>query len=138
MTPKGYQLSAIRALQRHAKAGDVDGFQAYIRGPLFLEALTKCGADNLPGLLHAHALAALLCEQRTRLPKAPPTRRWGGGSGSIWTQPTELAKLARAYAIAGNDHEKAGRLLGVTAGAARLARKRHLLVSTTEDRRSAA
>jgi hypothetical protein len=36
------------------------------------------------------------------------------------------AKLADAYAVAGGDDEKAARILGVSLGSARLARKRHL------------
>ena len=35
-------------------------------------------------------------------------------------------KLADAYARVGGDDEKAARLLGVTLGSARLAKKRHL------------
>ena len=36
------------------------------------------------------------------------------------------AKLAGAYDVAGGDDEKAARILGVSLGSARLAKKRHL------------
>ena len=43
-----------------------------------------------------------------------------------WGDPAMRAKLATAYARAGGDDEKAARILGVTLGSARLAKRRHL------------
>ena len=47
------------------------------------------------------------------------------GKLANWRDPAMLAKLADAYAQ-GKDHEGAARLLGVTVGAARLAKWRYL------------
>ena len=43
-----------------------------------------------------------------------------------WDNPVMRAKLANAYVRAGGDDEKAARILGVTIGSARLAKKRYL------------
>jgi len=43
-----------------------------------------------------------------------------------WGDPVMLAKLANAYVRAAGDDEKAARILGVTVGSARLAKRRHL------------
>ena len=48
-----------------------------------------------------------------------------------------LAKLANAYVRAGGDDEKAARILGVTVGSARLAKRRHLNLPTTGHRQKA-
>ena len=45
---------------------------------------------------------------------------------SNWSDPAMRAKLARAYAVAAGDDERAARILGVSFGSARLAKKRHL------------
>ena len=52
--------------------------------------------------------------------------------------PTGPAKLAQAYAVAvaAGDDEKAARILGVSLGSARLAKKRHLGAAATVGRRS--
>ena len=47
------------------------------------------------------------------------------------------AKLANAYAGAGGDDEKAARILGVTLGSARLAKRRHLSAETNNNREKA-
>jgi hypothetical protein len=41
-------------------------------------------------------------------------------------RPVMRARLANAYVRAGGDDEKAARILGVTVGSARLAKRRHL------------
>jgi hypothetical protein len=43
-----------------------------------------------------------------------------------WSDPIMVTKLADAYAQGGGDDEKAARILGVTLGSARLAKRRHL------------
>ena len=48
------------------------------------------------------------------------------------------AKLANAYVRAGGDNEKAARILGVTVGSARLAKKRYLDTSATDHRQKTA
>jgi hypothetical protein len=48
-----------------------------------------------------------------------------------------LAKLTNAYDLAGGDDEKAARILGVTIGSARLAKRRHLDAPSRDQRRKA-
>ena len=71
--------------------------------------------------------AEALCEARARWALVQPapigTRRAQKGS---WTRPEERARLAAAYDQAGGSDEKAARILRVTPGSARLARKRYL------------
>ena len=43
-----------------------------------------------------------------------------------------FAKLVDAYAVAGGDDEKAARILGVSVGSARLAKKRRLNSAVTD------
>jgi hypothetical protein len=47
-----------------------------------------------------------------------------------WSDPAMRARLEAAYSRAGGDDEKAARILGVTLGSARLAKKRHLAGAT--------
>ena len=47
------------------------------------------------------------------------------------------AKLATAYATAGGDDERAARMLRVSLGSARLAKKRHLDAATIGPRKEA-
>jgi hypothetical protein len=54
-----------------------------------------------------------------------------------WGDPVMLAKLANAYGRAGGDDEKAARILGMSLGSARLAKRRHLGAAATDDRRKA-
>ena len=49
-----------------------------------------------------------------------------------WDNPVMRAKLANAYVRAGGDDEKAARILGVTVGSARLAKKRYLDAPATD------
>jgi hypothetical protein len=126
-TPQGYLNHSTRILKRHAKAGDVDSFRAYIRSDEFAQAVVGVGSGMRPILLRQYAIYAAECEARTKLPLPKPKRR----AVSRWQTPAAQASLARAYAVAGDDHEKAGRILGCTAGAARLARKTYLVAPAT-------
>ena len=47
------------------------------------------------------------------------------------------ARLANAYVRAGGDNEKAARILGVTVGSARLAKRRHLGAPEIDHRQKA-
>ena len=120
MTPQGYLANTAKVMKRIANAGDVDAFRAYTVSDTFIEALVKIGPKQRQSLLRQYAVYAAECEAFTRHKLAKPQRR----PTSRWLDPKAQAKLVKAYAIAGNDHEKAGRLLGCTAGAARLAKKR--------------
>ena len=74
--------------------------------------------------IEAHALY----EAKSKLPLAAPIALNARTSAKLtnWRHdPVMLAKLADAYARA-RDHEEAARLLGVTVGAARLAKRRYL------------
>lgn len=122
MTPAGYLNRTTRVLKRHADAGNVDAFRAFIRSDEFANAMIGVGTGLRQSLLKAYTQYATICEYRTRHQLPKPKRR----ATSRWLTDAARAKLARAYAVAGDDHEKAGRLLGCTAGAARLARKRYL------------
>jgi hypothetical protein len=122
MTPAGYLNRTTRILKRHAQAGDVDAFRAYVRSDEFADAIVGTGTSLRQVLLNRYAAYAALCEASTRYPLPKPQRR----PTSRWLTDRARAQLAKAYAIAGDDHEKAGRILGCTAGAARLARKRYL------------
>lgn len=122
MTPAGYLNRTTRILKRHATAGDVDAFRAYVRSDDFADAMVGTGTVLRQVLLNRYVEYAKLCEASTRYPLPKPQRR----PTSRWLTDAARARLAKAYAIAGEDHEKAGRMLGCTAGAARLARKRYL------------
>ena len=122
MTPAGYLNRTTRILNRHAKAGDVDAFRAYVCSEDFANAIVRIGPALRQTLLNRYAVYAARCEANTRYRLPEPKRR----PTSRWLTDEAREQLARAYAIAGDDHEKAGRILGCTAGAARLARKRYL------------
>lgn len=126
MTPQGYLNRTTRILKRYAKAGDVDAFRAYIRSDEFAGAIVEVGPILRQTLLRVYSEYAARCEGNTAYPLQKPQRsnksRWGTDAGR--------AELAKAYAAAGTDHEKAGRILGCTAGAARLAMKRYLSAPT--------
>ena len=80
----------------------------------------------------------MLCEANAphRLAKPKPIHAKRAQKVS-WGDPAMRAKLATAYARAGGDDEKAARILGVTLGSARLAKRRHLGAPATELRQKA-
>jgi hypothetical protein len=67
------------------------------------------------------------CEAKARSPLAAPIALNARTSVKLanWRDPDMLARLRNAYARTEN-HEAAARLLGVTVGAARLAKRRYL------------
>jgi hypothetical protein len=88
--------------------------------------------------MRTHATAEAMCEVRAphRLVKPKPIHAKRAQKAS-WSDPVMLAKLANAYVRAGCDDEKAARILGVTVGSARLAKKRYLGAPATELRQKA-
>jgi len=75
----------------------------------------------------AFARAEALCEAKAPQPLAMAKRIDAKRAEKVsWNNPAMRAKLAAAYADAGDDDEKAARTLGVSPGSARLARRRHL------------
>ena len=75
----------------------------------------------------AGAMAVTMCEAKAAYPLVPPRPIDAKRAQKInWNDPALRAKLVGAYAVAGEDDEKAARILGVSLGSARLAKKRHL------------
>jgi hypothetical protein len=112
---------------RLARKGDVEGFRAYVRSEAFLADFIGIDPDRRQTAMRCHARAEALCEANARHPLVQPrpidAKR---AHKTNWSDPTKLARLADAYAVAGGDDEKAARILGVSLGSARLAKKRHL------------
>jgi hypothetical protein len=125
--PRGNLSSISRTLKRFARYGDVAGIRSYVRGAAFLDAFNGLDPERRHSAMLAYVEAVAECEARTRLPLAPPVALNARTSAKLanWRNPAMLAKLAAAYAQA-QDDEGAARLLGVTVGAARLARRRYL------------
>ena len=137
-TPRGCLKSITTAFKRLARAGDVDGFRAYIRSDAFLAALNGLDPQGRQSAMRCYATAEAMCEARAphRLVKPKPIHAKRAQKTS-WDNPVMRAKLANAYVRAGGDDEKAARILGVTVGSARLAKKRYLDASATDHRQKA-
>src|SRR5262245_42868804 len=126
-TPRGYLRSITAALAQYARNGDVDAFRAYLRSENFLDAFNGLAPDRRQSVMRAHARAEALCEATARHPLAKPKPIHAKRAQKAnWSCPVMRAKLADAYAVAGGDDETAARILGVSLGSARLAKKRHL------------
>ena len=129
---RGYLSTMTNALKRHARNGDVAAFRAYIESDAFRRAFEGLEPRQRRGALRCWSEAEALCErmapQRLAKPKRLDAKR---ASKTQWSTPAMRAKLANAYARAGGDDEKAARILGVTLGSARLAKRRHLDVPAT-------
>jgi hypothetical protein len=127
-----------QTLMRLARNGDVEGFRAYVSSDGFGRAFTGLDPNQRQSALRCYGKAEALCEAKARHPlvKARPidARR---AQKANWSDPAMRAKLANAYARAGGDHEKAARILGVSLGSARLAKKRHLDAATFGPRKKA-
>ena len=126
-TPRGCLKSISTALQRLARSGDVEGFRAYVRSDAFLNAFAGLDPDRRQSAMRAYAKAEALCEAKARHPLLKPKGIDAKRAEKVnWSDPVMRTKLADAYARVGGDDEKAARILGVTIGSARLAKKRHL------------
>ena len=117
-----------RTLMGLARKGDVEAFRAYVRSDAFLADLIGIDPDRRQSALRCHARAEALCESNARHPLVKPRPIDASRAHKVdWkNDPVIRAKLADAYAVARGDDEKAARILGVTPGSARMARKRHL------------
>ena len=137
-TPRGCLRVITTALKRLARSGDVEGFRVYVRSSAFLAAFNGLDPERRQSAMRAYARAETLCEAnapyRLIRPKPIDAKRVQKVS---WGDPVMRAKLANAYARAGGDDEKAARLLGVSLGSARLAKRRHLVTATTNHRKKA-
>ena len=137
-TPRGCLKSITTALKRLARNGDVERFRAYVRSDAFLAAFNGLDPKRRLSALRASASAETLCEANAPhclvKPKPIDAKR---AQKASWGDPVMRAKLANAYARAGGDDEKAARLLGVTLGSARLAKRRHLGAAAIDHREKA-
>jgi hypothetical protein len=124
---RGNLSSISRTLTRLARYGDVAGIRAYVCGHAFLAAFNGLDPERRHSVMLVYSRAIAECEGRARLPLVAPVALNARARGKLanWRDPAMLAKLADAYAHA-KDHEAAARLLGVTVGAARLAKRRYL------------
>lgn len=85
--------------------------------------------NSIPPHLRRRAIQAITeAESRAHdgLPPPVKAKRMGDGPKCNWKDPALRAKLARVYAICGDDHDKAGRMMRITSGAARIAKGRFL------------
>src|SRR5262249_48047767 len=129
-SPRGRLSSIAKTLKRLARHGDVAGLRAYVCGDAFLAAFLGLDPDRRHSAMLAYARAVAASEARARLPLAAPVAPVALNARTLrklanWRNPAMLERLADAYAQA-KDHEAAARLLGVTVGAARLAKRRYL------------
>jgi hypothetical protein len=136
--PRGCLKSISTALRRLARYGDVEGFRAYVRSDAFLAAFNGLDPERRQSAMRAYAKADALCEAKAphRLVKPKPIDAKRAQKVN-WGDPVMRAKLVNAYARAGGDDEKAARILGVTLGSARLAKRRHLDAPATGHRQKA-
>ena len=126
-SPRGNLSSISRTLKRFARLGDVAGIRTYVRGDAFIAAFKGLDPERRQTAMLLFAEALATCEAKAKLPLAAPVALNARVSAKLanWRDPILRAKLADAYAHA-NDHEGAARLLGVTVGAARHAKRRYL------------
>jgi hypothetical protein len=127
-----------QTLMRLARNGDVEGFSAYVRGDAFLAAFSGLKPGRRQSAMRCHARAEALCEAKARHPLVQPRPIDAKRTQKVnWRDPAMRAKLAAAYAAAGGDDERAARMLRVSLGSARLAKKRHLDATTIGPRKNA-
>src|SRR5262245_33960283 len=124
MTTRRGCLRVLTAkLMRLARNGDVEG----VRSDAFLA--------TFDGLDPKHRQTAMRCHFRAEAPGRG--RHPLVDTGAIdakrtqkvnWRDPAMRAKLAAAYATADEDDERAARILRMSLGSARLAKKRHWML----------
>ena len=123
--PRGCLRVLTATLMRLARRGDVEGIRAYVRTDAFLASFMGLDPDRRQSAMRCYGRAEALCEAKSAHPLVRP-RPIDAKRTISWVDPTMRGKLANAYARAGGDDEKAARMLGVSLGSARLAKKRHL------------
>ena len=132
-TPRGHLRVLTQTLMRLARIGDIGEFRAYVRSDSFLADFTGLDPGRRQSVMRCYAKAEALCEAKAHHPLAQPrTIDAKRAQKADWSDPAMRVKLANAYARAGGDDEQAARLLGVSRGSARLAKKRHLRVAATD------
>src|SRR5262245_20774345 len=139
ITARGCLRVLTRKFMGLARTGDVEGLRAYARSEAFLRAFIGLDPNHRRAAMRCYANAADLCEAKARRPLVPPrpidAKR---AQKANWSEQAMVDKLKDAYARTGGDDEKAARILGVTLGSARLAKRRHLGPGTTSSHRQMA
>jgi hypothetical protein len=134
--PRGCLQSISTSLKRLARNGDVERFRAYVRSADFLNSFNGLDPDRRSSAMRTYVKAETLCEAKAPLPLVKPKRIDAKRVDKVdWSDPVMVDKLEDAYGRSGGDHERAARILGVTVGSARLAKRRHLGCSTRSSRR---
>jgi hypothetical protein len=133
--PGGCLRVLTAAFMGFARGGDVDGLRAYLRSDAFMAAFNGLDPQRRRSAMRSYATAEALCEAKAphRLVQPKPIHAKRAQKTS-WGDPMMRAKLADAYLRSGGDNEKAARILGVTVGSARLAKKRYLDAAKTHHR----
>jgi len=126
-SPRGNLSSICKTLKQFARYGDVAGIRSYVRSDGFLAAFNRLDPECRHSAMLAYFEAYVLCEANAKLPLAAPIALNARTSARLtnWRDPAMQARLADAY-LRARDHEEVARLLGVTVGAARLAKRRYL------------
>jgi hypothetical protein len=123
---------------RLARKGDVERFRAYVRSDAFLRAFNGLDPGRRQTVMRSYAKSEALCETKARHPlveSGPIDAR--RSQKANWSDSGMRTKLADAYAQADGDDEKAARILGVSLGSVRLAKKRHLNTAASDTREKA-
>src|SRR6476469_3103066 len=128
--PRGCLRVLSGSFMRFARSGDIDGLRAYLRSDGFMATFKGLAPPHRHSAMQSYAKAEALREAKSsrRLPKPKPLHAKRADK-TFWGDPVMRNKLAEAYRQPGDDDEKAARMLGVTIGAARLAKKRHLMAA---------
>jgi hypothetical protein len=125
-------------LMRLARNGDVEGIRAYVRRDAFLAAFGGLDPGHRQTAMRCHFRAEALGEAKARHPIVQPRPIDAKRIQKVnWRDPAMRTKLAAAYPAAGGDDERAARVLRVSLGSARLAKKRHLDAATIGPRKKA-
>jgi hypothetical protein len=126
-TPRGCLRVLTGRLMRLARNGDLEGIRAYVRSDAFLQAFAGLDPGHRRTAMCCHFRAEALGEAKTRQPLVQPGPIDAKRIQKVnWSDPAMRTKLAAAYATAGGDDERAARMLRVSLGSARLAKKRYL------------
>jgi len=121
-----------------AREGDVEGFRAYVCSEAFLRTFNGLDPNRRQSAMRCHGKAEALCEAKARHPLVQPRRIDAKRAQKVdWGDPAMRAKLADAYVQAGGDDEQAARILGVSLGSARLAKRRYLDAAAADRCRTA-
>jgi hypothetical protein len=116
-----------QTLMRLARRGDIERFRAFVASDSFMRAFAGLDPGRRQTAMRCYGKAQALCEAKTRHPLVQPrTIDAKRAHKADWSDPAMRARLADAYARAGGDDEQAARIMGLSTGSCRLARKRHL------------